>query len=279
MLAPLDGGRMMQKLIENSSVALAGLVTSVLTAAIVTIIDIWTGFNVFTFSALVVLPAGAGICGFAAASGYYLAAKFLHKRPTRILLLQMVVIAAFTQFLIYWLEYKLLVYDGTHVADVVPFFQYLDISLTTAHMKIGRSLQSDAGAVGSFGYWLAFFDFLGFILGAAVVYINLQSLPTCKPCNKYLRSTVKKKYGFSNSDEFGQFYDNVYVNPVDSPEFSNHVGLEYSSGKTEKGNINLTTTVFECPHCFDQSIQETVQVYNGRDWKDITDLEPDSEVC
>jgi len=262
----------MRRIIETGGVALAGLVTSLLTAGIVTLFDVWTNFNLFTFSIWGIVPAGAGFCGVAAASGYYLAAKYLHQRPTKILLLQMVVIAAFTQFLIYWLEYETLVVNGVRVATVVGFAQYLDITLTTAHIKIGRTLNTDTGEVGSFGYWLAFFDFIGFIVGGAVVYLNLQSLPTCEPCSKYLRIALKKADSFGDSDEFGQYFDGVYANPIDSREFAQHVGTEHSAGKAQEGTINLTTTVLECPHCFGQFVQETVQVFNGRDWKDVDDL-------
>jgi len=62
----------MKNIVSGSAVALAGLATSLLTAIGVTVIDHFIGLNLFTFSVFVVLPAGAGLCGFAAASGYYL---------------------------------------------------------------------------------------------------------------------------------------------------------------------------------------------------------------
>ena len=141
----------MRQLVQNGGVALAGLATSILTAVAVTVFDRITGFNVFTFAIWGIVPIGAGLCGFAAASGYYVAAKYLHQRPTKVLLIQMVAVAAFTQFLIYWLEYVTLTIDGRHVSDVVPFGQYLDIILTKAHYKMGRAMQIDTGEVGSFG--------------------------------------------------------------------------------------------------------------------------------
>lgn len=262
----------MRKFLETGGVAFAGLVTSILTAAVVTIFNLWTGFNLFTFSLWVIVPVGAIGCGLVAASGYYFAAKFLHQRPTKMLLLQMVVIAALTQSLIYWLEYKTLVIDGQNVSDYVPFLQYLDISLTKVHLKMGRALQADTGEVGSFGYWLAVFDFIGFMVGGAAVYFILLDQPTCEACNKYLKAALKKKDSFTHLEDFAPYYDNVYVNPVDSPEFAQHVRIEYSAGKADKGTINLTTTVFECPQCFGQAVQETVQVFNGREWKDVGEL-------
>jgi hypothetical protein len=184
----------------------------------------------------------------------------------------MIVIAAFTQVLIYWLEYKTLVVEGQDVSDYVPFLQYLDISLTSVHMMMGRSLLADTGEVGSFGYWLAAFDFVGFGVGGAAVYFILLGQLTCKECNKYLKSTLKKKDSFADSEDFAPYYDNVYVNPVDSPEFAQHVGTEHSVGKGDRATINLTTTVFECPQCCGQAVEEAVQMFNGREWEDVSEL-------
>lgn len=265
-------GASMRQLIKYGGVALAGLATSILTAVAVAVFDRITGFNLFTFAVWAIVPAGAGLCGFAAASGYYFAAKFLHQRPTKILLFQMIAIAAFTQMLIYWLEYVTLTIDGRHIADVIPFGQYLDIILTTAHYKMGRAMQADVGEVGSFGYWLAIFQFVGFLVGGAFVYLHLKTQSACPDCGKYLRSVAKKGDSFSDIDDFARYYDNVYAHPVDSPEFAEHVGAEYAAGAATKGTINLTTAVLECPQCFGQSVQESVQIYNGRDWSDVGDL-------
>jgi hypothetical protein len=257
---------------QTSAVAGAGLVTSILTALANTLLHWLTGFNLFSLSLFFLIPVGAIMCGFAAAYGYYFAAKFFHIRSTKVLLLQMVVIAAVTQILIYWLEYQTLVVKGVHVADFLPFVQYLDISLTTQHMKFGRGAQIDAGEVGQSGYWLAAIDFVGFLIGGACVYFWLLQEPTCEPCNKYLKILVKKKDSFSDQESFAAYYDNKFANPVDSVEFARHVGVEYSAGKAERGTINLETRVLECPSCGGQAITEKVQVYNGRDWKDVEEL-------
>lgn len=262
----------MRQLVQNGGVALAGLATSIITAVAVTVFARITGFNFFTFSIWGIVPAGAGICGFAAASGYYFAAKYLHQRPTKILLFQMVAVAAFTQVLIYWLEYVTLTIDGQHVADVVPFGQYLDIILTKSHYSMGRAMQHDLGEVGSFGYWLALFQFVGFLIGGAFVYFELKKQPACVDCGKYLRSVAKKGDSFRDIDDFAAYYDNVYTYPVDSPEFASHVGADYAAGDAQKGTINLTTAVLECPQCFGQSIRESAQVFNGRDWSDVPDF-------
>lgn len=262
----------MQKFIQSSGVALAGLGTSVLTACAVAAIDHFTGFNAFTFSLWVVLPVGAGLCGFLAASGYYLAAKALHQRPSMILLVQMVLIAAATQALIYWLEYRTTFVDGISISSLIPFFDYLDIILTKTHMRLGRAAHIDTGEAGNFGYWLAILHLAGFLLGAGFVYLTLKSQPTCEPCNKYLRTLVTKKDSFEDTDSLASYYDNVFTHPVDSPEFAAHVGVEHTAVKAERGTFNMETRVLACPSCGEQAITEKVSVFNGREWKDVDEL-------
>src|SRR5437762_3667685 len=108
----------MKNLAQAFGVATCGLITSVLTALVVVVVSRMTGFDFFTFSIWVVVPAGAALTGFAAASGYYFGSLYFHKRPDLLLLLQMVVIAGMTQLLIYYLGYKTLVLeDGRRVSD------------------------------------------------------------------------------------------------------------------------------------------------------------------
>ena len=146
---------------------------------------------------------------------------------------------------------------------------YLDVTLTKAHYRIGRALQSDMGEVGQFGYWLAFFQFIGFLVGGVAVYFYLQNERVCDECKKYLRKVSKKGDSFADAESFSHYFDNVYVNPVDSKEFAQHISADYSAGKAQKGTINLTTSVLECPGCYEQSVLETIQIYNGQDWKDV----------
>ncbi|HYI41142.1 MAG TPA: hypothetical protein VE053_12575 [Allosphingosinicella sp.] len=261
----------MNRTLQTSSVAIAGLITSIATAVGNTFLHWLTGFNLFTLSFLIVLPAGALLCGFAAASGYYFGAKFFHIRPTKILLVQMVVIAAVTQLLIYWLEYQVLYIDGVHVADIVPFGHYLDIVLTTQHISLGRT-GVDAGQVGEGGYWLAALDLIGFLIGGACVYFWLLKEPTCESCNKYLRTVAKKRDSFDDQQAFAAYYDGEFQHPVDSSEFARHVGHEHSAGKAVAGTINMETRLLECPSCGDQTVVETVQVFNGSDWNEVDEL-------
>lgn len=262
----------MQRFFEKSGVIATGIATSLVTAVIVTIIHNVTGFNVFGFTVWFILPIGAGLCGFAAASGYYLAAKYLHMQPSRLLLLQMVIVAAFTQMAIYWLEYKTLNIDGANVSHFMPFGEYLNLSMTTAHYKAGRAMQIDGGEVGSFGYWLAAIDFVGFVIGGAFVYLQLIGEPSCDLCKKYLQVLTKKTDIFDDGTSFSDYYDNEFIYPVESAEFANHVGRKKSAGATQKGTISIVTRVMGCPTCRNQMVSEKVTIYTGKDWQDLNKL-------
>ena len=81
----------MRSIARSFGVAVCGLVTSILTALAIVAASRMTGFDLFTFSIWVVVPVGAALSGFAAASGYYFGSLYFHKRPDLFLLFQMVV--------------------------------------------------------------------------------------------------------------------------------------------------------------------------------------------
>jgi hypothetical protein len=255
---------------RNGGIAIAGVFTSILTAAIVALIDDITGFNLFGFSLWLIVPVGAVGCGFVAASGYYFSAKLLHQRPSAFLLIQMVFIAAITQFLIYWFEYSTLIIDGVQVSDRISFSKYLDVTLTSVHYRVGRAM-IDTGQVGSFGYWLAAIDFVGFLLGGILLYIVLTDQPSCPICRKYMRTLAKKHDVFENAEAFAIYYDAEFAFPVDTPEFVNHVGAKYSTAKAAAGAVILDASVLSCPQCSDQAVLEKVKVFNGKEWKDVNE--------
>ncbi len=261
----------MKGLVQAIGVAACGLVTSVLTAIAVVVVSRITGFDIFTLSVWVVVPVGAGMTGFAAASGYYYGSLYFHKRAAWPLLVQMVIIAGATQVLIYYLGYATFVLDdGRRVADLVPFGKYLDFSLTTAHYRLGRGA-TDTGEVGSFGYWLGGLQFIGFLAGGLFLYWSLQAKPVCATCNLYLRPLAKAAKTFASTEAASPYYDVLFTHPVDGPEFAALVRSE-ASAKAVKGALSVKTVLHGCPQCKSQMIEEVVEVHTGREWKDVPDL-------
>jgi hypothetical protein len=260
-------------LLKNFGVAVCGLITSALTALGIVVVEKLTGLDLFTFNIWVIVPAGALLTGFAAASGYYLGSLYFNVRPSIILLLQMVVIAGATQLLIYYLEYYTLVLDdGRRVSDFIGFAKYLDIALTTAHYRVGRGAGVDTGEVGNLGYWIAGVQFLGFLFGGVCVFGWLVIVPFCKACNRYFRSIIKRVYHFAAQDDFTAHYEGVYEHPFDSEEFRELVAPK-KAGKVAQGTIALHTHLLRCPECRSQILTDKVKVFNGKDWKDVKELD------
>lgn len=261
----------MKGIAQNFGVATCGLITSILTALADVAIAKMTGFDVFTFSFWVVMPAGAICVGLAAASGYYFGSLYFHKRADFSLLVQMVVIAGLTQLLIYYLGYYTMVLDdGRRVHDFIAFDKYLDITLTTAHYRIGRGM-TDTGEVGTFGYWLAVLQFVGFLVGGLAVWFILRAKPVCSKCNLYLRPLFKRQKSFANVEVASPYYDTLFQHPVDGPEFAELIRSS-AFAKAAKGVVQIKTALLGCIECKAQLVDEQVQIYNGRDWKDLDKL-------
>ena len=257
----------MKSLAEHFGIALCGLATSILVAIADVAVARMVDFDFFTLSIWVVVPVGALLTGFGAASGYYFGSLYFHKRANKTLLVQMVLIAGFTQILIYWLGYATMVLDdGRKVSDLMPFGQYLDISLTSAHYRFGRTM-ADTGEVGSFGYWLAVIQFIGFLAGGLAVYGYLRAKAVCQTCNLYLRPLVKKRRTYANLEEASAYYDNLFAHPVDGEEFASLIRSNAKVAKPEQGAFRIDTSVLACPKCKGQMFEEKVVVFNGKEWK------------
>ncbi|KAG9598129.1 hypothetical protein KCV01_g8808, partial [Aureobasidium melanogenum] len=231
-----------------------------------------TGVDVFTFMVWVFLPMGAIGAGFAAASGYYFGSRFFQKKPGKLLLLQMVVIAGFTQFLIYYVSYStLLLEDGSKLSDAVPFSRYMDVFLSKSRYLM--RYVGETGELGSAGYWIAGVQFVGFLVGGLGIYGVLAAKPVCGECSLYLLGLAKRKKFFLTRTGATHYYNGVFTHAFDSPDFATMLHADDSARR--RGN-NMTalihTQLWGCPACKQQLIEEKVEVWNGSDWKIVNDL-------
>src|SRR5688572_20737344 len=113
---------------------IAMAITCILAAVANVIISRMIELNFFTFKLWFIIPAGAICVGMLGASGAILAARYFNIRPNIIDATLMVVIAAVTMVLIYYLDYATIVLDdGRRASDLVDFASYVDVILTKAH--------------------------------------------------------------------------------------------------------------------------------------------------
>ncbi|ARQ08538.1 hypothetical protein NXC12_CH00446 [Rhizobium etli] len=266
-------GRDLKNIVGNFGVSIFGIATFLLTVIAVVAVNQFTDFNFFTLSFFVVVPAGALLCGAAAASGYYFGSLLFHTRPTVLILIQILVVAAIAQFAIYYGEYRLLdLGNGRMASDVVSFSEYLDIYLSHTSLRVGRA-GTNTGDIGDYGRILAFIQFLGFVVGGVSVWLMLRVYPVCEKCGRYLRTLAKKQQIFSTQEDFTRYYDNLFEVPVDGPHFAQLMKWQPGKGdKIVKGTIQTQTTLRGCPNCHTQRISQEVKVCGDKEFRDVPQL-------
>ncbi len=255
---------------------LCGLVTSVATAVILWWVSTNFGFAFYTWMLWFVVPVGALLSGFAGASGYLFGAWLLGQRPTKMLLLNIVLASIATFFTIHFLDYATLEIDGKAVSDYVPFLQYLDIQTTSSSMTFrfhGASV-GDTGELGNLGYGIAFLQVLGFACGGFAVFGYLSGLPYCNRCSRYLR--IKgKQVRYTGDGEALLENEAKVIELVRGGELATALAKKSSFGEAqyEKGkHLRSTSEVRHCKKCGQHWMKFDVSKRAGDDWKEIPEL-------
>jgi hypothetical protein len=254
-------------MIKSLAVTVLGLVTSVLTAIALTLIEEWTGFSLFTLSFWLVIPAGAVLCGFAAASGYWIGCRWLHVRPGAILALQMVLVAGATHVLIYYLQYaSTALDDGRALSEVMGFPAYLQIVLKSAHYRIGHG-SGDVGEVGRFGYWLGALQFIGFLAGGLSIFAILRAKPYCDACRRYLGTLASAEQHFASAEDAATRAESLLALAPGQAQFAE--ACRPVAGTGSDGSGRVTVQLLECPRCADQTVRIAAHQFAKREWKDL----------
>ena len=247
-------------------------ITCILAAVANVVISRTIGINVFTLKVWFVIPVGAVLVGMLGASGAILAARYFNIVPTILDAVFMVIIAAATMLLIYYLDYVTLILDdGRKASDLIGFASYVDLVLTKSHMRVGRAGQIDTGEVGQFGYALAAVEFAGFLIGGAATFLFIKGMARCADCGSYLRKLKTKRTKELTFDETDKVV-NLFVRG----DLETVQGVlawapgERKLGKSQKALI--TFDLLECPKCRTEAITAKVQIFNGREWKDVPSL-------
>lgn len=245
--------------------------TCILTAVGNLLFERLTSFNLFSLSFWFVVPAGAAIVGAAAASGGVLAAKYLHLPPRFFDALLMVAAAAFTMWLIYYLDYLTFVLpDGRRATDIIDFRKYVDLVMTSAELRVGRGAHS-TGKIGDLGYWLAVTQFVGFLFGGLSMFGFLSGMPRCVKCGSYLRKLKTKSTPDISFDEAEKLLE--YMRRGDISTYRKVIG--WTADRKFSPNEQIAKIKFDlqgCPKCKSESIEQNVLVSKNGEWKDLPAL-------
>lgn len=263
----------MNSFAKGLMVGLAGLVSSVATAFLEVYLSRLFGFSIFTAMFWFVIPIGAIGLGCVAASGYYFASMRLHNRPSKALLVQMVAIAGMTQVLIYYLAFATShLADGRLVSVALTFGQYMDAVLTSGHIQMTLAyapVHPESGEVGRLGYVLALIQFVGFLLGGAVVWGRLSKLPFCPSCQTYRKKLGTNTRHFFNKPSATKYYQRALssFNSQDAFLATLADGAEDEVGR-KNPSFRIQLHLFVCPQCKNQELDSVVyEVEEKRGWQ------------
>ncbi len=262
----------MNKIQQNLSVSAIGAITSILTAIILFAVETKFGFSFYTWTFWFVVPVGAILSGFAAASGYYMGARLFRVRPTIMILMNMVAISIGTFFLINYLSYITLKVDGQLIRESIPFHSFLDFLIRNESLsfRFGGHATGSTGELGSWGYVHALLQILGFAIGGIAVYAHLSSVPYCTRCSIYFVDAGKQtRYDF-DPDIISQKVSDLHsLLSAGRPQEAIDKHANFKKDKHEKDYIYSQFQLKSCPKCAMNWLQFTVHKYSQREWKEI----------
>jgi len=143
------------------------------------------GFSPYTWMVNLIIPLGAIFCGLVAAIGYWAGSRLFNHRPTRTLLLNIVLVSLGAYFAIHHLDYTKTMVNGRSMESFMSFDRYLVLVTENMRYKDSRSL-GDGAELGKWGWGVAALQVFGFSLGGFIVYGMLVAVPYCDRCSKYL---------------------------------------------------------------------------------------------
>ncbi|HUY15469.1 MAG TPA: hypothetical protein VMX16_17840 [Terriglobia bacterium] len=265
---------------EDIRVALCGLVTSFLTALILWFVEERFGFALYTWMFWSIIPVGALLSGFAGASGYCAGSVCFGHRPTRLLLLNIVVASLATFFLINYLSYITLQVEGKRVSDYMPFWSYLDIAIrsTTMVFRYGVVVEAvkfgSTEELGSFGYVVSLLQILGFTAGGFSYYAYLVSQPYCEKCSRYL-SRKGKQVRYTGDGGGLQAATARVFEFLKSDAIASAIQQYKEFGTPQHQKENHLRSVVEvryCKKCSKHWVKFFVEKKSGDNWKEISEL-------
>ena len=252
-------------------VSFCGLATSLLTAIILWWVELRFGFAFYSWTFWFILPIGAGLSGCAAASGYYAGSRIFNQRPTRLLLLNILLVSVATFFTIYYLSYITLEIEGQGISDYISFGQYLDIAIRSTAMEFRFGATDE---LGGWGYGIAILQILGFAGGGLAVYGHLVSIPYCERCSRYFSKKGKQTRYTGDTEALGAATDQLFrdwgANGI-AAGIENH--RVFGNPEVQAGDyLRSVIEVQHCKRCGRHRVNYQVEKQSGNDWKEITDL-------
>jgi len=278
-----NGQKFFMKSLENIIISACGAATSLLTALLLFGIERLFGFSFYTWILWFVIPVGALLTGLVASTGYYCGARLFNHRPSRGLLLNILLVAVGCFFLIHYLGYYSLNVDGPPLRTRVAFGSYLKVVLehTSLSLRVHASVIGSTGELGTWGYAYALLQILGFAVGGFCVYILLLEHPFCAHCERYLKRVGKVQRFCESNDLLNNYIEQV--RPLLeggrlTEALAKHDGFgEADESRTKQLRAELSN--WQCPRCPQNVWRLAFSKRLGSSWMEMPKLKLEGTIA
>lgn len=256
----------------DSAVIASGLLTSIATAYILSWIQRSTGFAFHAYTFWILIPAGAIVSGWAAASGYLITAKLLRYRPSPSILPVIFLVAIGTYILIYYFLYASLQVRGQPLSDIISFPAFWQASLL--NMKVNLMGAYRTGSIGVLGYLQAALAMGGFVLAASHLYGYTRSIPYCDACSERVSQAG---YARRYSGLPGEMEKAAYAAFANAENGSSEQAIRGfdklgEQQPTAENPFRSTLTIWKCPQCAGQIVDVKCHQKGGPIWTEMKEL-------
>ena len=258
-------------LIEDLIVSGCGLLTSTAVAYGSHWMSETHDFAPYTWMLNWVIPAGAMACGFIAAVGYWIGARWFNHRPSRMLLGNIVLVSLTTYFAIHHLDYSHARVNGQRVERLMSFPDYLIAVTENMTYKSSRSSDKDGGTqLGKLGWGVAALQVAGFSLGGFIVYGLLAVVPFCDRCEKYFGKAKQRMTRWKDVALMRESFAALSV-LLQEGQLQAAIDQHAGVGEQEKRGINalLAMELQKCPGCENRRLRLIASQRNGNNFSEI----------
>lgn len=223
-------------------------------------------FAVYTWMAYVIIPMGTILCGIVAAIGYWIGARLFNHRPSRLLMLNIVLVSLTTFFSIHELDYSHTWVKGVPLSEVMSYPTYLvkvTENMRYKSMSHSSSTGDDGTELGKWGWGVAVLQVAGFCLGGFLVYGLLASATYCERCSMYYKRVWHRAIKWKEIGALGQGYKRL-EQLIQAGKLQTAIDQHPTmgdGGRMSNGTLGMTLT--KCPGCENRQLQLLAQFQRG----------------